>query len=73
MTVLDVTDPTRPNVVSQFATREGISIHNVQVVDGIAYISYYLDGLRVRRPPRSGYAGRNRPFRYCAPMPTKGV
>jgi hypothetical protein len=47
MTVLDVTDPTRPNVVSQFATREGISIHNVQVVDGIAYISYYLDGLRV--------------------------
>ena len=47
MTVLDVTDPATPNIVSRFATREGISIHNVQVVDGIAYISYYLDGLRV--------------------------
>ena len=47
MTVLDVTDTANPTVVSHFATREGISIHNVQVVDGIAYISYYLDGLRV--------------------------
>ena len=47
MTVLDVTDTANPTVVSHFATREGISIHNDQVVDGIAYISYYLDGLRV--------------------------
>ena len=47
MTVLDVTDPANPTVVSHFATREGISTHNVQVVDGIAYIAYYLDGLRV--------------------------
>ena len=47
MTVLDVTDTANPTVVSHFATREGISIHNVEVVDGIAYISYYLDGLRV--------------------------
>lgn len=47
MTVLDVTDTANPTVVSQFATREGVSIHNVQVVDGIAYISYYIDGLRV--------------------------
>ena len=47
MTVLDVTDMANPTVVSRFATREGVSIHNVEVVDGIAYISYYLDGLRV--------------------------
>ena len=47
MTILDVTDLANPTVVSRFATREGISIHNVQVEDGIAYISYYVDGLRV--------------------------
>ena len=47
MTVLDVTDSASPTVVSRFATRDGISIHNVQVVDGIAYISYYIDGLQV--------------------------
>ena len=55
MTILDVTDLAKPMVVSHFATREGISIHNVQVEDGIAYISYYIDGLRVvdLRDPRS--------------------
>ena len=47
LTVLDVTDLTSPQVVSRFGTRPGLSIHNVQVVDGIAYISYYVDGLRV--------------------------
>ena len=47
MTVLDVTDPANPEVVSRFASRDGISIHNVQVEGGVAYISYYLDGLRV--------------------------
>ncbi len=47
MTVLDVTDPTSPTVVSRYATRDGISIHNVRVVDGVAYVSYYIDGLRV--------------------------
>ena len=47
MTILDVTDPAKPNIVSRFATRQGISVHNVQVVDGMAYISYYIDGLRV--------------------------
>ena len=47
MTVLDVTDPASPIIVSRFATRDGLSIHNVQVVGGIAYISYYIDGLRV--------------------------
>ena len=47
MTVLEVTDLANPTVVSRFATRRGLSIHNVQVVDGIAYVSYYVDGLRV--------------------------
>ena len=47
MTVLDVTDLTNPLVVSRFRTRPGLSIHNVEVVGGIAYISYYVDGLRV--------------------------
>ena len=72
MTVLDVTDPANPTVVSHFATREGISIHNVQVVDGIAYIAYYLDGLRVvdLRDPRMPEEIAH--FEPC-PMPTKGV
>ena len=47
MTILEVTDLANPRIVSRFATREGVSIHNVQVEGGIAYISYYIDGLRV--------------------------
>jgi len=47
LTVLDVTDLENPQVVSRFSTRPGLSIHNVQVVHSIAYISYYVDGLRV--------------------------
>ncbi len=47
LTVLDMTDLAGPVIVSHFRTRAGISIHNMQVVDGIAYISYYIDGLRV--------------------------
>ena len=47
LAVLDVTDFGDLRVVSRFSTRQGLSIHNVQVVDGVAYISYYIDGLRV--------------------------
>ena len=47
LTILEVTDLENPKVLSRFSTRQGISIHNVQVVEGIAYISYYIDGLRV--------------------------
>ena len=47
MTILDVTDPASPIAVSRFFTRQGVSIHNVHMVDAIAYISYYIDGLRV--------------------------
>ena len=47
LTVLDVTDLANPKVVSRFSTREGVSVHDAQVAGGIAYISYYIDGLRV--------------------------
>jgi len=47
LTIVDVTDPAAPRVVSSFKTRDGISIHNIEVVDGIGYVSYYVDGLRV--------------------------
>jgi hypothetical protein len=47
MTVLDVSDLTNPKVVSRFQTRRGTSIHNIEIVANIAYVSYYLDGLRV--------------------------
>jgi choice-of-anchor B domain-containing protein len=47
ITILDVSDFSNPSIVSTFKTRSGISSHNIQVEDGIAYIAYYLDGLRV--------------------------
>ena len=47
LTILDVTGLTSPRIISSFSTRPGVSIHNVHVVDGVAYIAYYIDGLRV--------------------------
>ena len=47
VTIFDVSDLENPVLLSEFKTRPGISVHNVEVVDGIAYLSYYLDGLRV--------------------------
>jgi choice-of-anchor B domain-containing protein len=47
MTVLNVDDVASPEVVSTYRSRPGISIHNMRVHDGIAYIAYYVDGLRV--------------------------
>jgi hypothetical protein len=47
LTVLDVTDLSAPKIVSRFKTRAGVSIHNIEVVDRIAYVAYYIDGLRV--------------------------
>jgi hypothetical protein len=46
LAIFDVTELTRPKVVSRFQTR-AISTHNFRVKDGFAYVSYYLDGLRV--------------------------
>jgi hypothetical protein len=47
LTVLDVTDLTAPKETARFKTRDAISIHNIEVVDAIAYVAYYVDGLRV--------------------------
>ena len=47
LTVFDVTDLSAPREVSRFRTRRGISLHNIEIADGIAYVSYYGDGLRV--------------------------
>lgn len=47
LTVLDITDPAAPTVVSRYESRDGISIHNIEVRDGFAYIADYIDGLRV--------------------------
>jgi hypothetical protein len=47
LTVIDVTNVAEPRIVSTYKTREGISIHNLRVVDGVAFISYYIDGLRI--------------------------
>ena len=47
LTILDVTELAAPVAVGRYQSRAGISIHNVEVRDGIGYIAYYLDGLRV--------------------------
>jgi hypothetical protein len=47
ITVLDISDLRRPHVVSTFRSRPGISVHNVEVAGHYAFVSYYIDGLRV--------------------------
>ena len=47
LTILDVTDPAAPVAVGSYESRDGISVHNVEVRDGFAYVAYYIDGLRV--------------------------
>ncbi len=47
MTILDVSDLTKPKVIGHYQTRRGTSIHNIDIVNNIAYVSYYIDGLRV--------------------------
>ncbi len=47
MTVLDMSDLSKPSIVSRYQTRRGTSIHNIDIVGNIAYLSYYVDGLRV--------------------------
>jgi len=47
MTILDVSDLANPKVVARYQTRRGTSIHNIEIVNNIAYVSYYVDGLRV--------------------------
>ena len=47
MTIFAVDDLTNPVEIGSFTLRQGTSIHNVQVRDGIAYVAHYLDGLRL--------------------------
>ena len=47
ISVFDVTELASPRLIAEYETRDGISVHNIEVHDGIAYVSYYLDGLRV--------------------------
>lgn len=47
MTILAVDDLEHPRVVSRYATRPGVSVHNVQIIGTTAYVAYYIDGLRV--------------------------
>jgi hypothetical protein len=47
-TVVDINDPLKPKKVSDWAPREnpaGRSLHDIDVQDGIAYVSYWSDGL----------------------------
>lgn len=46
--VLDINDPTRPREVARWSTRPdqmGNYVHDVDVQDGLAYLSYWNDGL----------------------------
>ena len=47
LTLFDVTDLAAPQRLAQFATRPGLSVHNIEVVGTTAYVAYYIDGLRV--------------------------
>lgn len=43
-------DPASPNYLgelSRYRTRKEVGIHNIQVVDDKAYLSYYQDGIRI--------------------------
>jgi hypothetical protein len=47
LTIIDVTNLAEPAIVSTWQTRDGTSIHNIRVINQVAYISYYVDGLRI--------------------------
>jgi len=48
MRVIDIRDPTQPKEVARWQTQQteaGRYLHDVMVVDGLAYLSYWNDGL----------------------------
>ena len=48
MRVIDIADPYKPHEVARFQmdqTEEGRYLHDIMVVDGLAYLSYWNDGL----------------------------
>lgn len=47
LTLYDVSSLEAPELLADFATRPGLSVHNIEVDGATAYVSYYVDGLRV--------------------------
>ncbi|MBK8249978.1 MAG: Ig-like domain-containing protein [Gemmatimonadetes bacterium] len=48
LNIIDINDPTKPRRVGEWIsrdTRAGRSLHDIDVKDGIAYVSYWSDGL----------------------------
>jgi hypothetical protein len=48
MRIIDISDPYKPHEVARFQTEqteEGRYLHDIMVVDGLAYLSYWNDGL----------------------------
>lgn len=49
MVILDASDPANPRIAGEFGLSEGWrrNLHDIWVEDGLAYLSYWLDGLVV--------------------------
>lgn len=48
LNIIDITDPMKPKRVGEWRSREtraGRSLHDIDVKDGLAYVSYWSDGL----------------------------
>jgi hypothetical protein len=48
LNIVDINDPHHPKLVSEWRTKEtraGRSLHDIDVKDGLAYVSYWSDGL----------------------------
>jgi hypothetical protein len=48
LNIVDINDPTKPRLVGEWRPREitaGRALHDIDVKDGIAYVSYWSDGL----------------------------
>jgi hypothetical protein len=48
LNIVDINDPTKPRLVSEWRPKEisaGRALHDIDVKDGIAYVSYWSDGL----------------------------
>jgi hypothetical protein len=50
LNIVDINDPLHPKLVGEWRAREtraGRSLHDIDVKDGIAYVSYWSDGLEI--------------------------
>jgi hypothetical protein len=56
MRVIDIQDPQHPKEVARWQTEQteaGRYLHDIMVVDGLAYLAYWNDGLVIRSSSRS--------------------